>query len=523
MSEPSASSGPSRQDFDLIVIGSGPGGAMAAWPAVQAGKHVLMIERGDWVPRSRENWGPTGFVELTSAWSKDTAYQVLEGGTGPTLGVLATVGGASVFYGGVAIRMREADFAPDPEIDTDSGAAWPYGYADLEPYYGRAEQLLEVAGATGDDPTEPWRSTPYPQQLPDLAPVSARLADAARDLGLHPSRLPLAINYTSAPGRTPCVRCGTCDGFACAIHAKNDVAARMIAPMVDAGLHLAVNTVAVELTMSGRRVADVVCVDRWTGAPRRFRGRQVVVAAGALATPHLLLTSDLPRFNPAGQLVGRHLMRHCNAVVMGGFLQRPAPGGEFHKQLAIQDYYFGHHSVDTPRGRLGGIQQFGTPQLDYVRRYVPVWMRPLVNTLVPHTTGFIVMAEDRPQAANHVGIDRLVTTRFGMPEATVTHRYDPRDLAARRALVGVARRVLKRAGATLSYVQDITTFSHAVGTVRMGADPARAPLDAWGSFRGIDNLSVADGSVFPRSSGVNPSLTIAANALRTGERVAATL
>ncbi len=523
MSSHLPSTSPPGQDFDLIVIGSGPGGAMAAWPAVQAGKRVLMIERGDWFPRSPENWGPAGFVELTPAWSRDTAYQVLAGGTGPVLGVLATVGGASVFYGGVALRMRESDFAPDPDIDADSGAAWPYSYADLEPYYGRVEQMLDVAGVTGEDPTEPWRSTPYPQPLPDLAPVSARLAEAARALGLHPSRLPLAINYTPAPGRTTCIRCGTCDGFACAIQAKNDVAARVITPMVQAGLQLAVNTVAVELTIEGRHVTDVACVDRWTGAQRRFRGRQVVVAAGALATAHLLLASDLPRLNPAGHLVGRHLMRHCNAVVMGGFLHRPAPSGEFHKQLAIQDYYFGHDSVETPRGRLGGIQQFGTPQLDYVRRYVPRWMRPLVTTLVPHTTGFIVMAEDRPQAANRVGIDRLVTTRFGMPEATVTHEYDARDLAARRALVRLARRVLKRAGAKLTYVQGINTFSHAVGTVRMGNDPARAPVDAWGAFRGLDNLSVADGSVFPRSGGVNPSLTISANALRTGERVAATL
>ena len=114
-------------DLDVIVIGSGPGGAMAAYPAVRAGRRVLMIERGDWLPRDPENWGPTGFVELTSAWSRDMAYQVVTGGAGSALGMLATVGGASVFYGGVAIRMREADFAPDPDIDTDSGAAWPSG------------------------------------------------------------------------------------------------------------------------------------------------------------------------------------------------------------------------------------------------------------------------------------------------------------------------------------------------------------------------------------------------------------
>jgi choline dehydrogenase-like flavoprotein len=267
--------------------------------------------------------------------------------------------------------------------------------------------------------------------------------------------------------------------------------------MIRAGLQLEVNTVVVSLVRQGHRIVEVVALDRWTGRARRFRGRMIVIAAGALATPHLLLSSDLDRLNPAGHAVGRHLMRHCNAVVMGGFPRQPAPDQEFHKQIAIHDYYFGHPTVGSPRGRLGGIQQFGTPQVDYVRQYVRPWLRPLTARLVPYTTGFIVMAEDRPQATNRVTIDRLVTTRFGMPEAAITHRYDPRDLAARRVLVDAARRILRRAGAPLQFVQPINTFSHAVGTVRMGDDPARSPLDAWGAFRGIDNLYVADGSVFP--------------------------
>jgi choline dehydrogenase-like flavoprotein len=513
---------PPDQDYDVIVIGSGPGGAMAAWPSVTRGRRVLMIERGDWVPRTAGSWGSSGFVELTTAYSRETPYHVASGGAGPTLGIVEAVGGASVFFGGVAIRLREADFAPVPEIDQDTGAAWPYRYADLEPYYARAEELLDVAGESGVDPTEPWRSTAYRQRPAPLAPISARLVEAARSLGLHPSRLPLAINY-EADDRPRCVRCGTCDGFACAIDAKNDIAARLIVPMVRSGLQLAVNTVAVSLEREGSRIGGVVCADRWTGQPRRFRGRHVVVAAGALATPHLLLASGLEPMNPAGPVIGRYLMRHCNAVVLGAFGSPPAPDGGFHKQIAIQDYYFGHRSIATPEGRLGGIQQFGTPQTDYVRRYVSRWLGPLLGWVVPHTTGFIVMAEDRPQAANGVSIDRFATTKYGMPQASITHRYDARDLAARQALVGEARRILRRAGARLSFVQPITTFSHAVGTVRMGNDPSQAPLDGWGGFRGVDHLWVADGSVFPRSGGVNPSLTIAANALRTGERVAAAL
>jgi NAD(P)H-hydrate epimerase len=114
--------------------------------------------------------------------------------------------------------------------------------------------------------------------------------------------------------------------------------------------------------------------------------------------------------------------------------------------------------------------------------------------------------------------------RFGMPSATITHRYDARDLAARDALVGAARRILREAGAApVMFPYNIMTFSHAVGTVRLGADPARSPLDERGAFRGLDNLFVTDGSALPRSGGVNPSLTIAANALRTGTHIAATL
>ena len=141
---------------------------------------------------------------------------------------------------------------------------------------------------------------------------------------------------------------------------------------------------------------------------------------------------------------------------------------------------------------------------------------------VPHITGFIVIAEDRPLATNRVGLAGG-TTRFGMAQAAIEHHYDARDLAARDALAAAADGFFDKAGALTQFRDPINTFSHAVGTVRIGSDPARSPLDGWGAFRGLDNLYVTDGSVLPRSGGVNPSLTIAATALRAGERIAATL
>jgi choline dehydrogenase-like flavoprotein len=243
------------------------------------------------------------------------------------------------------------------------------------------------------------------------------------------------------------------------------------------------------------------------------------VAAGALATPRLLLGSGLDAVSPAASAVGRYLMRHCNAVVMGLFPSRPAPHHEFHKQIGIHDYYFGHDSVTSPEGRLGCLQQFATPAPWIARDYLPLGLGALVAPLTSRTTGFIVMAEDRPQAANGVTLAGAPGGSRRLPAATVTHRYDPRDLAARAALIAAAKRVLGRAGALATYTYDVKTFSHAVGTVRLGVDPQASPLDAWGAFRGLDNLYVTDGSALPRSGGVNPSLTIAANALRTGQAI----
>ena len=512
---------------------------MAAWPSVMAGKNVLMIERGDWVARGPHNRGADGFFALTPAYSAEAPYRVLAGGDSDTLGTIACVGGASVFFGGVSLRLRERDFEADPEIVGDSGAEWPYRYADLEPFYSKAEQLLGVAGTAGQDPTEPWRSTAYPQAAPPRAAMSDRIARAAQSLGLHPFALPLAINYTASASRQACVACNTCDGFACAYHAKNDLSAS-IPDLQARGLRLETNTVAVRLRSQGRRIAEVECVDRLTLQPRRFAGRTVVVAAGALATPHLLLASGLEQMNPAGDVVGRYLMRHCNAIVMGWFPRRPAPRDEFHKHIGIHDFYFGSPSAGAPTGKLGCLQQFGTPQTDYVvglaggwiERHTAGWRRTAARAvartslpaIVRRISGMIAIAEDKPNPDNRVALASGPPNRFGMPPPTIAHRYDARDLAARDVLVGAARRILRTAGAIpLMFPYNIQTFSHAVGTVRIGVDPRRSPLDERGAFRGVDNLFVSDGSALPRSGGVNPSLTIAANALRTGTHIAGML
>ena len=500
------------QSFDAIVIGSGFGGAMAARQLVHAGWRVLMLERGGWVERGPGNWAQENVGELTGHYSREATYRQLRGGR--DLGAYFCVGGPSVFYGGVSLRFRVQDFQVDREIVGDSGARWPLEYADLEPYYTAAERILGVSGAAGEDPTDPPRGEPYPYASADFAPVTQRIAAAARELGLTPFRLPLAIN------RVTCQACGTCDGFACAVGAKNDLATTVIGPLLDRGLRLETDSVVTRLLTDGRRVTGVEAAARESGERTVFRAREVILAAGALATPQLLLASELGRFNPGGQVIGRYLQRHYNEILFGIFPTPPNPGGGFHKQIGIHDYYFGHPSVAAPAGKLGGMQQLPTPPVGLVRAELPSLVGAMVAPWIKHLTGLLVMAEDQPVYANRVLLDESATDRYGVPRLLISHRHTARDRAAGKVLGDAAKRILRRAGALACYRHEVATFSHGVGTVRMGTDPYTSALDADCRFRGLENLTVVDASVMPTSAAVNPSLTISAIALRAAERLA---
>ncbi|MDZ7361947.1 MAG: GMC family oxidoreductase [candidate division KSB1 bacterium] len=505
--------------YNAIIIGSGFGGTMTAHALVNAGLKVLMLERGDWVPRGPQNWAPEASVDLTPFYSMETPYRILAGGNKDIMGAYSCVGGPSVFYGGVSFRFREADFETAPEIIGDAAAVWPYSYADLEPYYTRAEQILNVAGEAASDPTEPFRSAPYPQQLNSLSDTSQMIVTAARGLGLRPFRLPLAINFSCHHQRKPCAACTTCDTFACAIEAKNDLATCVLPNLIAKGLELKTNFVVTRLLSTDRRITAVECFEKSTNEKRIFPAELFILAAGALGSPHLLLASDLARLNPGGQTIGRYLMRHCNAIVFGFFPRPPNPARQFHKQVGIHDFYFGHPSIKNPKGKLGSMQQLQTPPVGLVQAHLPKPFGQLLSPAVEHLTGLLVMAEDQPQHSNHVAIDRSQSDRFGLPQLTITHHYTKRDLAACGALIKKAKQILRRAGAIFFYVHHIKTFSHAVGTVRMGKDPNTSALDEFCQFRGVDNLYVVDGSFMPTSAGLNPSLTISANALRVGEYI----
>lgn len=512
---------PERGGWDAVVIGSGFGGTMAARELVSAGWRVLMLERGDWVPRGPHNWAPGSVAPLGECYSTETPYRVVAGGEREWMGAIECVGGPSVFYGGVSFRFRERDFEPEPAIVGGSGARWPLGYAELEPSYAQAERLLGVAGDDGEDPTAPPRRDGFPHPPAALSPTSRRIWEAARRLGYRPFRLPLALNHARAGGRTPCEACGTCDLFACAVGAKNDLATAVLPGLLARGLQLRPRTVAVRLRAAGDRVAAVECVDRETGESVTFEARVFVLAAGALASPHLVLASGLESRSPARPAVGRFMTRHQNVIVAGLFPRPTDPDRQFHKQVGIHDLYFGDPGAGAPEGKLGAIQQLPTPPPALVRAHLPPAVGPLVSPLLRNVTGLLTMAEDQPREENGVALDPARRDRYGLPQLVVSHRPSRRDLAASAALVRHARGILRESGAVVTRLQEIRTFSHAVGTLRWGDDPRTAPVDPEGRFRGLENLYVADASVFPTAGGVNPSLTVAAVALRIGARLAA--
>ena len=511
--------------WDLVVVGTGFGGSMVALAAVRAGLRVLLIERGRWVDRDETAWDPRSIL-LDRKYRSVSPFETPRFGFGRTRFYPdEAVGGKSVFYGAASFRLRAEDFrlrARYPDVCSEL-VDWPVDYADLAGFYDEAERLLGVAGVRGLDPTEPPGSGAYAGAPPPFSAPARRVADAAAALGLHPFPIPLAINFASTDGRRPCVQCLTCDLFPCKIGAKNDLAVTVLPAAISAGATVMHSTVVLRLRLDGKRVAGVECVDVTTGERFVVPCRVCVVSAGAIPSAALLLASGLGAVEPNGSWIGRCLMRHCSGIVIGIFGSRTNPERVFHKQVALTDFYFGDPGGRRPRpaGPWGMIQGLQVPPPEYIAAEGGFPIGTVGAKTADRQVFLLCIAQDLPDLENRVEIDPGVTDPYGAPVPRVFHRYTRRDRQARWALYGEAARVLRRAGALIRVRKPINTFSHAVGTCRFGHDPARAALDPWCRFFGVPNLFVVDASFLPSSGGVNPSLTIAANALRVGGHIVA--
>jgi choline dehydrogenase-like flavoprotein len=286
---------------------------------------------------------------------------------------------------------------------------------------------------------------------------------------------------------------------------------------MDLGARVVPNTRVVRINASGPRATSVDILDQSSGAPSTIHAAHVVLAAGALGSPHLLLSSGIRGEGSGADLTGRFLFRHINCVAAGLLPTRTNPRNEFHKQVVIPDYYLGDPSGrEKPDGPWGMIQQVHMPGKGVLMAESPRGWKTLTGLARPHLLGLLCIAEDIPQASNRVYADSATSDRFGQPSQKVFHRYLPRDYRSVEALARVARKVLRRAMALPVHTHSISSFSHALGTCRFGKDRETSVLDPECRVWGFENLYVVDGSFMPSGGAVNPSLTIGANALRVG-------
>jgi choline dehydrogenase-like flavoprotein len=496
------------KDHDVVIIGSGIGGGSVATALAGTGARILILERGERLPREPQNWDPESvFVDLRyrarETW-RDAAGRPFRPGQ------YYYVGGASKMYGAAMFRLRERDFEA-LEHEEGLSPAWPIRYADLEPHYAQAERLFRVHGEAGVDPTEPPRSTPFPHPPVPHEPVMEWVRDGLARQGLHPFAMPFAIDLGLPGGK--CVRCNTCDAFPCQVGAKGDGEVCLIDPVLrhpNVTLRTGSRVLRLLTDTSGRKIVAAE-LDRG-GTTEQVRAPLFVLSAGAIQSAVLLLRSADSRHpdglaNSSG-LVGRNFMNH-NCTAFMSLLPFRTNDTHLPKTLALNDFYFGGDASDRP---LGNLQMLGKVMEPMLREAVPGLPRFARRALAHHSVDWYVMSEDLPSPENAVR---------PLPDDGIELCWTRTNLKPHHRFVEVARRFIKRVGfpVVLSKPFGQETPSHQCGTIRFGDDPARAPLDPFCKAWDHDNLYVVDASFFPSSAASNPALTVAAQGLRVGEHL----
>jgi choline dehydrogenase-like flavoprotein len=507
--------------YDVIIIGTGAGGGTLAAHLAPSGKRILLLERGDWLPREPQNWRSEDVFVDGRYVSQDTWY---DGGGKPFQPQIHYfVGGATKLYGAALYRLRKEDFG---ELQHHDGVspAWPISYDELEPYYQKAEQLYHVHGARGEDPTEPPASGPYPHPAVSHEPRIQQLADALAAKGYHPFHAPCGIMLDEADmAYSKCVRCANCDGFPCVVHAKADAEVLGVRPALEhdnVTLLRRARVTRLETDGSGRTVSKVE-VER-DGEAEEYAADLVVVACGAANTARLLLESANDR-HPNGlangsDQVGRNFMFHDSVAVLA--LSREENPTVYQKTLGLNDFYFRSDDFDYP---LGNIQMVGKSQAPMFRgekpgetKLAPEWS---LERIARHAIDFWLSTEDLPRRDNRVSVaDGRLTLSYTETNAEAKRRLY-KKLHSLLGDLDLNEGHLIHRFAYMKTDIPIAGCAHQAGTARFGTEPASSVLNADCRAHEVDNLYVVDTSVFPSIGAVNPALTAMANALRVGDHL----
>jgi choline dehydrogenase-like flavoprotein len=512
--------------FDVIIIGSGAGGGTIAHKLAPAGKRILILERGDYVPREKDNWSARavnveGKYQAKEQWHDKDGYELH-----PHTNYC--VGGNTKFFGAALFRLRKEDFG---EIRHHGGRspAWPISYDEMEPFYSEAERLYHVHGNRGEDPTEPPSHSCYPYPAVSHEPRLQLLSDDFERLGLRPFHTPLGVMLDERnPQASKCIRCGTCDGFPCLISAKSDAQVCAVDPALNHPNVTLLTGAYVErlaTNASGREVKNVIV--RKNGAREELSADVVIVSCGAINSAALLLRSANDK-HPRGlanssDVVGRHYMGHVNSVLMA--LSKCPNPTIFQKSLSLNDFYFGAPGWNYPMGHIsfvgkldGDTLKAGAPGL------APGWT---LDLMAKHSLDFWLTSEDLPDSDNRVTLDS---------EGGIVLSYKPNNEEGHRRLILKLKELMQQQSKCKVHGHNcheglfarnlfagqripLAGVAHQVGTARFGRDPRTSALDMNCKAHDLDNLYVVDGSFFVSSGAVNPALTIMANALRVGRHL----
>jgi choline dehydrogenase-like flavoprotein len=574
--------------YDAIIIGSGAGGGTLALQLAQAGKRILILERGPFMPQEKLNWD-TSAVFLDNRYHTKEQWQDKDGKPlHPQQAYF--VGGQTKVYGAAMFRMRAEDFG---EIRHKGGIspAWPITYADMEPYYTKAEELFHVHGDLGAapavpggfdsefDPTEPFHSKRYPYPAFSNEPHMQRVEDEVRKLGVHTFPIPLGLKRNEAdPLASKCVRCDTCDGYPCLVHAKSDAdinCVREILPLPNVTLMTNARVTRLVTNASGTAVvsaevvhaaggrvfgggADGLTVEATGGKAVEYKADIFCVCAGAINSAVLLLASANDK-HPRGlangsDQVGRNFMYHQADALLAIGTERNEDA--YTKTWGTNDFYLRDTDESYP-WPLGQVQPVGSFHHEMMKGDAPPLTPGFVlEGMKHHAVPWWLTTEDLPAAENRVTLHNATPSSVledvetqtpgnagahpaGDTGATnesetvsvaapgrIQLSYTPNNVESFNRLKDRWVDVLKRAGHATGTVPLHAYFKkriplegvgHQNGTCRMGTDPATSVLDTQCKAHELDNLYVVDASFFVSASAVNPSLTVIANAIRVGE------